>query len=96
VISVVLTRRELVNNLEMVYTGGNENNMLRDEQESGCDRESAKSIKQDFCDRCETYNMLAKYRGEYLCRDCFVGDYGPEYVEQRKASLIHRGDYPLV
>ena len=41
-ISVVLTRRELVNSREMVYVGANKYNGLRDESESGCDRESAK------------------------------------------------------
>jgi hypothetical protein len=42
VISVVLTRRELVNSRETVYTGGNEINMLDSKPESGCDHESAK------------------------------------------------------
>lgn len=42
-ISVVLTRRELVNSREMVYMGSNKNNDLRDKTESGCDRESAKN-----------------------------------------------------
>ena len=41
-ISVVLTRRELVNSREMVYMGANKYNGLRDESESGCDHESAK------------------------------------------------------
>ena len=41
-ISVVLTRRELVNSRKMVYMGDNKNNDLRNGSESGCDRESAK------------------------------------------------------
>lgn len=44
-ISVVLTRRELVNSRETVYTGGNEINMLDSKPESGCDHESAKRPK---------------------------------------------------
>jgi hypothetical protein len=39
----VLTRRELVNSRETVYTGGNEINMLDSKTESSCDRESAKA-----------------------------------------------------
>jgi hypothetical protein len=42
VISVVLTRRELVNSRETVYTGYNEINMLDSKSESSCDHESAR------------------------------------------------------
>jgi hypothetical protein len=57
VISVVLTRWELVNSRETVYTGGNEINMLDRKSESSCDRESAKAERDKL-----------KYENEYLAR----------------------------
>lgn len=52
------------------------------------------ALKEGICDRCGEFAMLAKYRKLYICRDCFVGDYDPEYVQWRIGSALS-GRHPL-
>lgn len=53
-----------------------------------------KTLKDGRCERCGVYTTLARLRQQYLCRDCFVGPYDPEYVDARIDSLI-RGEHAL-
>lgn len=57
-------------------------------------KKGMKQLKNGHCDQCLQYGVLSHYHGEYLCRDCFVGDYDEEYVQQRLQALI-RGESPL-
>lgn len=45
-------------------------------------------FKDGTCDNCLIFETLTRYRGKYFCRDCFVGDYNPEYVQLRLAQLL--------
>lgn len=52
------------------------------------------AVKHGWCELCTEEGYLSYYHGEYLCRDCFVGDYDEEYVEWRRQALL-RGESPL-
>jgi len=54
-----------------------------------------KTLKDGHCDQCTKFETLTRYRDQYLCRDCFVGDYDPRYVQQRLEQLTYGGDSRL-
>lgn len=47
-------------------------------------------FKIGLCEQCNDSATLTLHQGEYLCRDCFVGDYDHEYVQQRLNALMSK------
>jgi hypothetical protein len=45
-------------------------------------------VKNGHCEECLQFRELTVFRNKYICRDCFVGDYDQEYVENRLQNLL--------
>lgn len=45
-------------------------------------------IRNGVCSNCLEFSGLFFFRKRYLCRDCFVGDYDPEYIKWKREALL--------